>query len=283
MTLKIEELLFQAAGSIRNVSETPELDAEIILAYVLKISRFDLLLKRNEIICDENISKYQEAVKRRVNLEPVAYITGEKAFFEDVFYVDRRVLIPRPETEFLVIRAIEHIKKTGKKCDVLDICCGSGCAGLSILRVMDCNLTLSDISEDALPVAKINAKRLFPQNNGISFIKSDLFSSISGKFDVITANPPYLSNSDMEKYVTGAMAFEPATAFYGGETGIEITLEIIKNSVDFLKPQGILILELGYEGAGYLKESAKIENLEIIKDYSGIERVAVINPRRSGN
>lgn len=281
MTLKIEDILSQAVFKIGNISETPLLDAEMILANVLKISRFDLILKRNESISVQDHTKFQNDLNRRTNFEPVAYITGEKAFFEDVFYVDRRVLIPRPETEFLVLRAIEHLKRTEKKCDVLDICCGSGCVGLSILRVMDCNLTLSDISEDALTVAKMNAERLFPQKDSISFIKSDLFSSISGKFDVITANPPYLSKSDMEKYVNGAMAFEPVTAFYGGEKGIEKTLEIIDASFEFLKPQGVLILELGHEGAGYIKNSENIKDLEIIRDYSGIERVAVISPRRS--
>lgn len=283
MTLKIEDILSQAAVKIGKISETPLLDAEMILANVLKISRFDLILKRNESVSAENNSIFQNNLVRRTNFEPVAYIIGEKAFFEDIFYVDRRVLIPRPETEFLVIRAIEHLKRNAKMCDVLDICCGSGCVGLSILRVMDCKLTLSDISEDALTVAKMNAERLFPQNDSISFIKSDLFGSISGKFDVITANPPYLSKSDMEKYVTGAMTFEPANAFYGGEKGIEKTLEIIDTSFEFLKPQGVLILELGHEGAGYIKNSENIKDFEIIKDYSGIERVAVISPRRSGN
>lgn len=283
MTLKIEEILSQASVKIGNISETPLLDAEMILANVLKISRFDLILKRKESISIQDHTKFQNDLNRRTNFEPVAYITGEKAFFEDVFYVDRRVLIPRPETEFLVLKAIEHLKKTEKKCDVLDICCGSGCVGLSILRVMDCNLTLSDISEDALDVSRINAEKLFPEGKDIRFIKSDLFSSISEKFDVITANPPYLSKSDMEKYVTGAMAFEPAAAFYGGESGIEKTIEIIDASFDFLKPQGILILELGHEGAGYIKDLRNIKGLEIINDYSGIERVAVISPRRSEN
>lgn len=281
MTLKIEDILSQAVFKIGNISETPLLDAEMILANVLKISRFDLILKRNESISVQDHTKFQNDLNRRTNFEPVAYITGEKAFFEDVFYVDRRVLIPRPETEFLVLRAIEHLKRTEKKCDVLDICCGSGCAGLSVLRVMDCDLTLSDISEDALDVARINAEKLFAGTKVVRFIKSDLFSNISGKFDVITANPPYLSKSDMEKYVNGAMAFEPATAFYGGEKGIEKTLEIIDASLEFLKPQGVLVLELGHEGAGHIKNLKNIKDLEIIKDYSGIERVAVISPRRS--
>lgn len=277
MKLKIDEVLSQTSVLLKNISETPELDAEIILAHVLKISRFDLLLKRKDFISDENINKFQEYIDRRHNSEPVAYITGEKSFFEDVFKVDKRVLIPRPETEFLVMKAIDHLKTYSEKPAVLDICTGCGCVGLSILRVVECNITLSDISLDALNVAKINAGELFPENDSISFVKSDLFENISGKYDVITANPPYLSEKDMKDFVLGPLEFEPVSAFFGGKKGIEMTLDIIRNAADLLKPDGLLIIELGYEGSKFIKDQSDMELVELVRDYNNIDRVAVFS------
>lgn len=280
MTLKIEEVLSKAVLSINNISDTPRLDAEIILAFVLKLSRFDLFTRKNEFMNEIDILKFEKLVKRRAASEPVAYITGEKAFFEDVFKVDSRVLIPRPETEFLVMKAIDHLKKYSEKPAVLDICTGCGCVGLSILRVVECNITLSDISTDALDVARINAKRLFPENENIQIINSDLFQNIEEKYDVITANPPYLSENDMKDFVLGSLEFEPVSAFFGGEKGIEMTLDIIRKAADLLKPGGLLMLELGYEGSVFIKDQKDMELVELVKDYNGINRVAVFSLRR---
>ncbi|HPS30450.1 MAG TPA: peptide chain release factor N(5)-glutamine methyltransferase [bacterium] len=278
MNLKIEDVLSKAVLSINNISDTPRLDAEIILALVLRLSRFDLFTRRHEFINEIDILKFEELVKRRMNSEPVAYITGEKAFFEDVFKVDKRVLIPRSETEFLVMKAIDYLKKYKNRPSVLDICTGSGCAGLSILRVVDCDITLSDISNDALDVVKINARRLFPENESIKIINSDLFQNIEEKYDVITANPPYLSENDMKNFVKGSLEFEPVSAFYGGRLGIELTRKIIRDAKDFLKSDGLLMIELGYEGSAFIKDQKEMKLIELVKDYNGIDRVAVLSP-----
>jgi len=278
MNLKIEDVLSKAVLSINNISDTPRLDAEIILALVLRLSRFDLFTRRHEFINEIDILKFEELVKRRMNSEPVAYITGEKAFFEDVFKVDKRVLIPRSETEFLVMKAIDYLKKYKNRPSVLDICTGSGCAGLSILRVVDCDITLSDISNDALDVVKINARRLFPENESIKIINSDLFQNIEEKYDVITANPPYLSENDMKNFVKGSLEFEPVSAFYGGRLGIELTRKIIRDAKDFLKSDGLLMIELGYEGSAFIKDQKEMRLIELVKDYNGIDRVAVLSP-----
>lgn len=278
MNLKIEDVLSKAVLSINNISDTPRLDAEIILALVLRLSRFDLFTRRHEFINEIDILKFEELVKRRMNSEPVAYITGEKAFFEDVFKVDKRVLIPRPETEFLVMKAIDYLKKYKNRPSVLDICTGSGCAGLSILRVVDCDITLSDISNDALDVVKINARRLFPENESIKIINSDLFQNIEEKYDVITANPPYLSENDMKNFVKGSLEFEPVSAFYGGRLGIELTRKIIRDAKNFLKSDGLLMIELGYEGSAFIKDQKEMKLIELVKDYNGIDRVAVLSP-----
>ncbi|MBO7126891.1 peptide chain release factor N(5)-glutamine methyltransferase [bacterium] len=272
---KVSELIGKAAEKLKNISETPRLDAEILLAKALGTNRFGLFTKYNEEAGDKAAELFASFLERRMNFEPVAYITNEKEFFEDTFFVDSRVLIPRPESEFIVEKAADLLKNT-EKADVLDICCGSGCIGLSIKRAGGCRLTLSDISENALEVAKINAARLFPASTDISFVQSDLFSNISGKFDIITANPPYLSEKDMKNFVVKELEFEPENAFFGGKTGFEITEKILYSVHNFLKSGGYFITELGFEGSNFINKNYDgIELTEIIKDYSGINRAAL--------
>ena len=272
---KVGQLIDEAEKKLKNFSETPRLDAEILLAKALETNRFGLFTKYNEEAGKKAAGLFASFLERRINFEPVAYITNEKEFFEDTFFVDQRVLIPRPESEFIVEKAAALLKNS-EKADVLDICCGSGCIGLSIKRATACRLTLSDISVKALEVAKINSARLFPASTDISFIQSDLFSAVSGKFDLITANPPYLSERDMENFVVKELAFEPENAFFGGKNGFEITEKILENVHKFLKSGGYFITELGFEGANFInKNYENLELTEIIKDYSGIERAAV--------
>ena len=268
-------LIAAAEEKLKNYSDSPRLDAEILLAKVLGTGRFELFIReRDEVSCEKK-ELFDSFIMRRTNFEPVAYITNEKSFFEDTFFVDRRVLIPRPETEFIIEEAASLLKNT-EKAEVLDICCGSGCIGLSIKRAAGCRPTLSDISPAALEVAKINAEKLFPGSNDISFIQSDLFENISGEFDLITANPPYLSAEDMKKFVVRELDFEPENAFFGGQTGFEITEKILNSAGNFLKPGGFFITELGYEGLDFINSSySGIELEKIVKDYSGIPRTAV--------
>lgn len=278
---KVRELIEAGYEKLGNYSETPRLDAEILLAKVLETGRFELFIKNNDEVDEEKKELFESFVARRMKFEPVAYITKEKEFFEDTFFVDERVLIPRPETEFIVEEAASLLKNV-EKADVLDICCGSGCIGLSIKRAADCTLTLSDISPEALEVAKINANRLFPGFSDISFIQSDLFANISGKFDLITANPPYLSENDMKKFVVKDLEFEPEKAFFGGKNGFEITEKILDSVCNFLKPEGYFITELGYEGSGFINRSfCGLQLFKTIRDYSGIERAAVFRKIRA--
>ena len=272
---KVSSLIDEAEKKLKGISETPRLDAEILLAKALDTNRFGLFTKYNEEVGDKAAELFASFLERRINFEPVAYITNEKEFFEDIFFVDNRVLIPRPESEFIVEKALNLLKSI-EKADILDICCGSGCIGLSIKRAGGCRLTLSDISTEALDVAGINAAKLFPGSTDISFVQSDLFSTISGEFDLITANPPYLSAGDMEKFVVKELKFEPENAFFGGKTGFETTEKILNDVHKFLKTDGYFITELGFEGSNFIeKKYDGIELKEIIKDYSGINRAAL--------
>ena len=272
--MKVRKLAGNAEKRLKEISETPRLDAEILLAKALGTDRFGIFTKYNDEAGSDAEELFMSFVARRASFEPVAYITNEKEFFEDTFFVDRRVLIPRPESEFIVEAAVELLKNS-TQAEVLDICCGSGCIGLSIKRATGCRLTLSDISEKALEVARINAARLFPASDTV-FVQSDLFSKISGKFSIITANPPYLSERDMDDFVVKELRFEPENAFFGGKTGFETTEKILADVSEFLKPNGYFITELGFEGSQFLdKKWSGLELESIIKDYSGTDRTAV--------
>jgi len=273
LTRQIADLLKEGTDSLKKFSDTPRLDAEILLSEVLNVKRAKLFLNSTLKVSESDLKKYIDFLKRRKIHEPVAYIIEKKGFYEDTFFVDSRVLIPRPETEILVDEAVKRCQD--KNINVLDICCGSGCIGLSIKRKINCELTLSDISKQALEVAKINASNLFDNSSNIKFVESDLFESVTGKYDLITANPPYLSEKDMEIYCKNELEYEPKEALLSGSTGFEITEKIIEQGSEYLNKNGVLMLELGYEGSKFLKDTESLKLDKVIKDLNGIDRVAV--------
>lgn len=276
--MNIVDLLKKAIQVLKNSSDTPQLDAEVLLSDVLKISRSALFLKNDADVSEEDVEKYESYLNRRSENEPIAYILKRKDFYKDSFYVDSRVLVPRPETEILVENAVNLLKeKKGSK--VLDICCGSGCIGLSIKRDTDCDLVLSDVSEDALEVAGLNAENLF-SGKEIKILHSDLFSEVNDRFDLITANPPYLSQNDMKIFCKKELKYEPEKALFSGNTGFEVTEKIIEQAPKYLNGNGLLMLELGYEGSQFLQDTEKLKLLKVIKDLAGIERIAVFTLHR---
>jgi len=272
----VSEILKHAKASLERTSDTPNIDSELLLCHLLKIDRFDLLLDQSRVLSNDQIISFENLLQQRVNRKPIAYIINEKWFFDDCFYVDERVLTPRPETEILVEKAIEFLKKEKKGYfNILDICTGSGCIGITLKKYFNGSLTMSDISKDALFVAKRNAENIIPNEN-YTVVHSDLFSSISGEFDIITSNPPYLSKFDMDAIINTPVNFEPELALYGGESGFEVPKKIIDSASDYLCSGGFLFMELGYEGANYVKKlKSDLTLIDIIKDYNGIERVAI--------
>ena len=187
------------------------------------------------------------------------------------FEVNGNVLIPRQDTEILV----EEVMKDGAVgASILDLCTGSGCIILSLLKYLnESDGTGTDISEAALETAIANASR-----NGISahFIKSDLFESVSGKYDVITSNPPYIRSSDIEGLMPEVRDHDPLLALDGGEDGLVFYRRIINEAVDYLKPAGRIYLETGFDQGEQVKEmfmDRGFKDAEIIKDYSGLPRV----------
>ncbi len=229
----IRELIRQA--------ELPRLDAEVLLAHVLGIPREKLFFMFNETAAPEAAAAFSVLCARRRDGCPVAYLVGEKEFYSLPFYVNEHTLIPRPDTETLVEWAIE--KSRDKR--VLDICCGTGCIGISIAKNTPLrSLTLADISDGALKVSKSNALR-----HGIraSFMRTDILKDpIPDKYDLIVSNPPYIESDVIPTLDREVRAHEPILALDGGENGLLFYPVIIQKASAALTDGGWLGLEIGY-------------------------------------
>jgi release factor glutamine methyltransferase len=219
---------------------------------------------------DEQLRVLGEWIERRVKGEPLQYILGEWEFMGLPFVVDRRVLIPRQDTELLCETALERIRNHACR-DVLDLCTGSGCIAIALQKLAGVNVTASDISRDALNVAKENAKI---NDVGITFVESDLFVNIEGMFDLITCNPPYLTGTDMEQMQT-EVTFEPALALFGGVDGLNFYKKIAKDYKTHLRPGGTLLLEIGNTQKASVS-AIFAENTRVINDLNGNPRVLIV-------
>ncbi len=221
-------------------------------------------------ISDEQLRILGELIERRVKGEPLQYILGEWEFMGLPFVVDRRVLIPRQDTELLCEIALERIRNYAYR-DVLDLCTGSGCVAIALQKLAGVIVTASDISSAALDVAKENAKI---SDVRIALVKSNLFGSIEGDFDLITCNPPYLSRMDMEQ-LQREVTFEPASALFGGDDGLDFYKRIAQEYKAYLRPGGTLLLEIG----NTQKESVSAlfpKNARVLNDLSGNPRVLIV-------
>ena len=211
---------------------------------------------------------------------PVQYIMGSTEFCGLDIKVNEDVLIPRPETEFLVEAAVGLSESRGQKpeaIEILDLCTGSGCIAIALTKKLpDCKIVASDISEKALALAGDNAK--IHQARQIEFIKSDLFSDLKGSFDIIVSNPPYISGSEFTELQEEVLK-EPRVALYGGEDGLDFYRKIFNTAGKFLKDGGYIAVEIGYGQAGAVKDicggARGFKVVNIIKDLSGIDRVVV--------
>jgi len=222
-----------------------ELDAEIILSDILGVTR-EFLITNNYINLSNKIKKkYNLAIKRRLNREPVAYIVGKKEFWSENFLVNKSTLVPRPETELLIYKLVKFFKN--KRISILDIGTGSGCILLSLLKELKYSQgTGIDISSKAIQVAKNNSKKL----HLISRSKFKVFNIgeySGGKYDLIVSNPPYIPNKDLKNLSKDIINYEPVTALKGGIDGLDLTKKIIYKANSLLKKNGLLAIEIGYQ------------------------------------
>lgn len=255
--------------------ENPRLDAELIVAHALGIDRTRVIIDGARPLEGAELSKLRELVKRRRSHEPIAYLRGYREFYGREFKVDRRVLIPRPDTEALVDVALARSSHVSLSMRMLDLCTGSGCVAVSVARQRPTGkVVASDLSPDALAVARDNALRLGAYN--MAFVESDLFANIQGKFDVITANPPYILTSDIEGLQPDIKEFEPRLALDGGADGLDLVRRIVERAPDHLVPGGVLALEIGVGEAAAtqaLLEARGFTEVRADRDYAKIDRV----------
>ncbi len=278
--MKLGQLLKISVDTLKKAGiENPITDSQLLIAYTLKIPRWKLITEKNMEISDEQVSKVLNLINLRAKGIPVAYITKRKEFFGIKFYVDERVLIPRPETEILVEKVLEKLKNRDRKIVGLDIGVGSGAISIALLKNIS-NLFMYgvDISEDALKVAEINAKLKFVKDR-LRLIKSNLFSNLEKniKFDFIVSNPPYVSR---ENYINLKIEvkMEPKMALLSGKKGLAFYERIISISPKYLKNNGFVAVEIGYNQGKAVKNlfiENKFKNIEIYKDLNGIDRVVI--------
>jgi release factor glutamine methyltransferase len=272
----VARVLDWAAEDLRaRHAESPRLDAELLLAEVLNCDRIRLILDRDRPLESEELSAYRELHKRRRRGEPIAYLRGWREFYSRPFVVDRRVLVPRPETELLVETALARSRRVSLSARVLDVCTGTGCVAITIKKERPTNTVLaSDISREALEVARINCERLGAL---VGLWQSDLFAAFaSHRFDVVTANPPYIPDADMAGLPVDVREFEPHIALAAGADGLAVTRRLIQEAPAVLAPDAVLAIEVvagSARAAADLLEERGFSDVAIERDYAGHERI----------
>ena len=255
--------------------DSPRLDAEILLAHVLNCRRLTLYVDFDKILPLGAVLKFNELINRRLEGVPVAYLTGIKDFMGLSFAVNENVLIPRPETEILTELVGEYLRELAREVIFADLGTGSGAIPISILKfVKNARAIAVDISEAALEVAKFNSQR-FNVDDRIKFFCGDLFAPLTGKFDVIVSNPPYIPTSEL-KTLQSEVKREPQLALDGGKDGLTFYRRIISDAPKFLVDGGLLAVEVGINQALEVKnlfEAANFVDVDIFKDLAGLERV----------
>lgn len=259
--------------------ESSRLTIELLLAHLLNKKRLDLYLEFERELDEPALAKLREMVKRRVAGEPIQYITGEAEFCGLKFAVDRRVLIPRPETELLVEAVLARKPRV-----IVDVGTGSGCIAVTLAkRLPGAEIHALDVSREALEVAKSNAHQ-HEVEKSISFFQSDMLESLPDSFraDAVVSNPPYVASGELAKLPKEVRDFEPVLALAAGEDGLEIIRRLVKDAKRFLSPSGFVALEMGAGQRAaveklFVNEGYAVE--QVVRDLQGHERVIVARPK----
>lgn len=274
----IKEALSLANIELENFS-SKQLDARILLGYVLNITQETLLINYNKPITKNEESRFFQYIKRRKSFEPIAYIIENKEFYGINFFVDKNVLIPRPDTEILVDEIILEYKKnfSDKEITILDLGTGSGAIAVSLAILIPLSkITATDISESALKIAIKNAM-LNNVVNQIEFIKSNWYSNLKdAKFEYIVSNPPYIDSADKPYMSQETLLYEPENACFADNNGLINYDKIISEATYFLKKGGKILLEIGFnqsKSVVSVLEKHQFTEIVIIKDLSSHDRV----------
>lgn len=247
-----------------------DVDSWYLLAHVCGMNRAEYLLRSEEIVAEKEYDLYIRLLKKRGSHIPLQLITGTQEFMGLGFHVSSDVLIPRQDTENLVIEVLKVCE--GKS--VLDMCTGSACIIVSLAKLGSLKKAVGvDISEKALSIASKNAEQ---HKVKVKFIESDLFANIEGMYDIIVSNPPYIPTKDIESLMVEVKDHEPIIALDGDEDGLSFYKRIGNEINEYLTPKGYIFLEIGYDQGLAVTEilvNAGIEDIKVIKDLSGLDRV----------
>jgi len=260
--------------------DAPRLSAELLLSHVLGLRRIELYTQYNKVVAQEQLTQLRGLVKRAGEHEPVAYLVGRTEFYSIEFEVTPYCLIPRPETELLVQKSIELLRKRTGPQSVCDLCTGCGIVAVAIAKnVPDAKVLATDISEPALAVAARNVEKHKLQER-IELRRGDLFEPLVPQldlFDLIACNPPYVSAAEYEALEKNVKDYEPHLALYAGPEGLDLYRRIVEKVREFLKPDGVLLLEIGYRQGPAVRElleqTGVFAQIRIDKDLQGHDRV----------
>ena len=252
-----------------------------LLCFLLQVDKVYLITHSNEEMDKEVYIKVVQNTKKIVGGKPIQYITNNQEFMKMNFYVDENVLIPQPDTEILVYEVLKICKEYSNGVTILDLCTGSGAIAVSLDRILrkncvDAKICASDISKQALKIARKNSEN---NNANVKIIESDLFENIEyKKFDIIVSNPPYIRTDEI-KNLSKQVKEEPYIALNGGIDGLHFYRKIIKEAKGYIKNNGYLCLEIGYNQMesvlGIFKENKEYKNLKQVKDWSGNDRCII--------
>ena len=260
--------------------EDYENDTRILAMFAFGISYTDMFMKITEDMPEEDADFFMNCIDLRSTHMPCQYITGSQEFMGYEFGTEDGVLIPRQETELLVEKALE-LTSDMKSLKALDMCTGSGCIGISYELKRresghkDDEVHLADISDDVIYVAQKNKYKL---GSGCSIIKTDLFENIKDRYDIIMSNPPYIKTSDIDDIMEEVRTFEPRIALDGDMDGLSFYRRLATEAREYLFKDGILIMEIGfdqYEDVKKLLIDNHFNNISLIKDYAGLDRIVV--------
>jgi release factor glutamine methyltransferase len=274
MTATLTTLLQQGQQQLTRSSDSPRLDAEVLLGHVLQVGRAHLYANPERVVEAEQAGKYTHLIDERRTGRPVAHLTGEREFWSLSFRVTPDVLSPRPETELLVEQALENIP-TDQPCEMLDLGCGSGAIAIALATERPrCSLTATDYSITALAVARDNANANSCEH--IHFLEGSWFQPVGKqRFDLVVSNPPYIATAQ-SGLTDPELAFEPPQALYSGVDGLDDIRVIIQQAPSHLRPDGLLLLEHGFDQAERITDLLKQAGFSHIRthhDLAGQPRV----------
>ena len=254
----------------RGVDEA-RLNMEHLLAHVLACRRMDLYLRFDQPVQEHDLETLRPLLKRRGEGEPLQHLLGTVEFCGHELVSDHRALIPRPETEALVEHVIRHFGKQPPT-TVLDLCTGSGCIGLSLAKAWpNAQVTLTDVSEDALELARLNTERL-GLSDRVRLLRSDLFEKISGPFDLVVSNPPYIPSAEIAT-LSREVRRDPQLALDGGKIGTEFPIRLVTESVGHLYPHSVVALELGHDQAPAITEAMHALGFGVVQTHKDLAQV----------